>query len=228
MSAFVAHLRDDHGFELDPAANWELAFEACFYRDLWHHRERKGRLYSPKRTFDLALFSDDVVVIIEAKAAEELDLRQVASFVADRDQVMKETGVARVLLVGLCSSRYKVPATLRASFDGPILTWAALAARYNDDPILARADFVFKQGLGAGHNVSGSRSGLQLLAAFDAGEQFYVGRKFGLDGVLEDRAADAWREQLYPTNREASTPPTANWFSLGDFASAIRGNGSAS
>ena len=48
----------DHDDSREPprADEWEPAFEACFYRDIWQLRGREGELYSPKRTFDLCLF----------------------------------------------------------------------------------------------------------------------------------------------------------------------------
>ncbi|MDP2341482.1 MAG: hypothetical protein Q8O67_11010 [Deltaproteobacteria bacterium] len=223
VDGFVAHLRDVHGYDLDPEAGWELAYEACFYRDFWHHRLREGPLYSPKRTFDLALFSDDVIVIIEAKAAEEFDDRQTASFVADKAQVIKETGVSRVVLIGLCSSRYVVPEPLRASFDGPFLNWAALAARYDKDQVLARGDLVFDEGPATSNNVSGFLTGAQIVAACDAGERFFVGRRFGIKGVVEDVAAGIWREQRYQTNREAGHALNRNWFCVEAFAAVVAG-----
>jgi hypothetical protein len=224
-STFVGWLRDTHGFALDPEAGWEAAYEACFYRDLWHHRRKSGALYSPKRTFDLALFSDDAIVIVEAKAQQPFDEAQAETFALDRAQVVKETGVQTVLLLGLCSSHCVVPPAVSAVFDGSILSWKELATRYTD-PVLARADDIYEEPATihfGRNNASGYMSGAALLEANVRGERFFVGRAGGLDGSLlqTDAATGRWREQRYETNREATEPPSPNWFSLTEFVTNV-------
>jgi hypothetical protein len=69
---------------LSEKANWEVGFEVCFFRDLlFNHnipiRKLKSngkKRFSEKRTFDLCLFSDEELVIIEAKAQEKLTSEQ--------------------------------------------------------------------------------------------------------------------------------------------------------
>ena len=99
-------------------ADWELAFEVCFYRDLWQHRGDRGELYSPKRTFDLALFSDHAIIVIEAKAQQGLHDDQLTTFARDRAQIAKETGVQSVFIMGLCSSKHTPSRTAIQRFDG--------------------------------------------------------------------------------------------------------------
>src|SRR4051812_14610995 len=55
---------------LIPEVFWDVGYEVCFYRDVLDHRgeAKRGSGYSLKRTFDLCLFSEDVIVVIEAKA----------------------------------------------------------------------------------------------------------------------------------------------------------------
>src|SRR5438046_1156373 len=60
----------------DLNGEWELAYEVCFYRDVcWYlYDEHKISFsqaeYSPKRTFDLCLFSEEKILIIEAKVQQ--------------------------------------------------------------------------------------------------------------------------------------------------------------
>lgn len=93
----VAEFKND--LKLNANTYWEAAYEVCFYRDLLKSnkisvREDSVRLaQNPnigekvenliKRTFDLALFSNDTIVIIEAKAAGGLTSKQFAEFEED-------------------------------------------------------------------------------------------------------------------------------------------------
>jgi hypothetical protein len=222
----IQYLNDRFEIGANAAAEWELAYEACFYRDVWHLRGRTGQLVSPKRTFDLALFSDDEIVIIEAKAQQPLDDAQVDLFVRDVEQVQRETGVERVLLVGLCSSQCTVPERIRHAFEGRVLTWRELAKALGSDRMLLRADAVYEEpsswATGA-NNRSGKRTGAELVDAHRRGERFLVGRKGGLDGPLlsEDIATGRWRTQKYETNGEVAMPPNDNWFALADLVARL-------
>lgn len=225
---FLDYLNRKHQATLDPAANWELAYEACFYRDLWHLRGSTGVLYSPKRTFDLCLFSDMTIVVIEAKADQSFDDAQLRSFQRDKDQIKAETGVSRVLLAGLVSSRYTPSPVVRAFFDGPFLTWREITALYANDPILARADALYTPSATwntGRNNTHGKLSGAQLMLAHQRGEVFFVGRENGLTGraLAKDVESDTWRTQKYETNRNTTEPPNTNWFLLSDFARRIEG-----
>ena len=102
---FVAFLGKTHSLDVPIGGIWEAGFEVCFYRDLWQHRGREGKLFSPKRTFDLCLFGKKAIIIIEAKAAGGFDQSQNASFERDVVEVAKLTEVENVQLVGLCSSK---------------------------------------------------------------------------------------------------------------------------
>lgn len=70
-------------------------------------------------------------------------------------------------------------------------------------------------------------NGSALLAAFEDGARFFVGRHGGLDGerFAEDVATGYWQQQSYQTNREAHKPSNRNWFSLEDFARRVRRGG---
>lgn len=89
--------------QLDATTEWEAAFEVCFYRDVLKSFDlsvKAEQVYLNKipkidnkavnmikRTFDLALFSDDTIVIIEAKAAQGLTKEQFADFEMDFDLI---------------------------------------------------------------------------------------------------------------------------------------------
>lgn len=220
VRAFIEYLNRQCKMSLDPEANWEPGYEACFYRDLWHFRGKQGELFSPKRTFDLCLFSDDVIVIIEAKAQQGFEPEQLSSFETDVEQVELETGVTDVPLVGLASSQYSPSDAVRAVFGDRYLTWAELAAHYGDDPELLRADAIYE-------STDGSRrprlTGTELVKAYAHGESLYVGRSGGLDGsnFAEDVRTGGWKTQRYQVSQERES---ANWFSLADFVARVEGS----
>lgn len=224
---FVQYLRDEVKCSVNPGAGWEIAFEACFYRDLWQHRGRQGDLYSPKRTFDLALFSDEKIVVIEAKAQQAFDDEQLGSFCRDRERIRTETGVGDVLLIGLCSSKCEPSKMANDCFDHKIIRWADLARHFGNDANLQRADDIYEPGTFSSfgrNNAGGHMSGTALLAAFHRGEQFLVGRgEGGLNGPLftEDVATGRWKTQQYESNPDETSPFNRNWFSLADFASRV-------
>ena len=80
---------------LSAYTNWEVGFEVCFFRDLiLAHEESVGEMkkngrgdFSGKRTFDLCLFSDEELVIIEAKAHEGLTSEQCSVFQYDKKKI---------------------------------------------------------------------------------------------------------------------------------------------
>jgi hypothetical protein len=228
VDSFVRYVNQRHGAGLDEEADWEAAYELCFYRDLHHHRSGAGDPFSPKRTFDLALLSDDAIVIIEAKAHGQFHDEQLRSFALDRDQVVKETGVLRVLLLALASSRYTMPANVQAFFDHGVLTWKELAEHFGDDALLLRANAVYEQAAFAAYgrnNESGHMTGAVLVACHERGEDFWVGREGGLTGskLAEDIATRRWMTQAYETNRDATEAPNRNWFRLSELARRVRG-----
>ena len=226
---FVRYLCETHGLDVPVEGEWEVGFEVCFYRDLWQLREREGKLFSPKRTFDLCLFGENAIVIIEAKAAGGFDQDQNASFELDIAEVKKLTGVKIVQLVGLCSSKYSIEAELEQTFHGRILRWKDLATRYADDEVLHRADEVYeyqeafsKRGRHSDVKLSGS----VLLEAFHGGASWWVGRGGG--GIAGDMFSDdirtgRWKTQMYEVSTKADGAPSSNYFSLGEFARAVGG-----
>ncbi len=105
INAFIAELNKiespiasfKNKLNLPVEVPWEIGFEVCFYRDLLfavgpslRKENANAQLdFSEKRTFDLCLFSDDELVIIEAKAYQGLSLKQNKDFKKDREQIKK-------------------------------------------------------------------------------------------------------------------------------------------
>ena len=133
--------------------DWDAAYEACFYRDIEHHRRTDGRTTRKlgrdyqKRTFDLALFSNDVVILIEAKAQQGFKNKQLKSMCSDRRKVGEWTGNAGVFLVGLISSEYSPFPETQGKFD-LMITWNSLSRLYGDDEgarrIFDRANEIYR------------------------------------------------------------------------------------
>lgn len=226
VASFLQYLNTTHKTTLNENSNWEIAYEACFYRDLWQHRGRKGPLFSPKRTFDLCLLSNSTIVVIEAKAHQEFEVDQLTSFEKDKSQLKKETQVDTVLLSGLASSRYNVSPKVLSYFNGPYLRWNELASLYNNDAILRRADDIYNPGNVVTYGTlkeRGYMTGNELAAAYTNGEEFMVGRNGGLTGpaVTHDIASGGWKMRKYETNREATDAINSNWFWLSEFMDII-------
>lgn len=225
-ASFVHFLNATRSLDLPESANWEAAYEACFYRDLWHYRGCKGRVFSQKRTFDLCLLSDQAIVLIEAKAQQDFDLGQLNHLKQDRKQVRKATGIPRVVLLGLASSHCS-STSASGTFDAPVLTWEELARRWSGDPVLSRANEIYEPGKQASYgqnNTNGYMTGSELVAAYKHGESFYVGRNGGLNGrfLRDDLHSGRWRTRRYETNRDAQSPPNHNWFFLSEFVERSR------
>ncbi len=223
---FVEYLHDVHALDVPVAGEWEVGFEVCFYRDLWQHRGRKDNLFSPKRTFDLCLFGEQAIVIIEAKAATGFDPDQNEVFARDVDEVKRLTRVDTAQLMGLCSSKYTPEEALTTVFTGPIITWKEMAERYGNDEILLRADDVYEpQGAfsTAGRHSDSKHTGIELVSAFRDGASWWVGRGGGIHGprFKQDVETGRWKSKMYEVNTTATHPPSPNYFSLREFAETI-------
>lgn len=227
ISDFLNYLNLKYDCTFDTSCYWEIAYEACFYRDLWQLRKRKTKLYSPKRTFDLCLLSENSIIIIEAKSKQNFEIDQVESFKRDKEQVKIETGVEKVYLSGLKSSKCPVPPEIEIAFNGPVFTWDELSTYYNNDKILQRADDIYdpnKEMSYGKNNLSGYMTGFDLLEENKKGSKFYVGRFGGLKGRMlkSDIASGEWQTTKYETNKICKKAPNSNWFLLSDFVSLIK------
>lgn len=221
----------DGDLKLPVETDWEIGFEVCFYRDVWHSRGKQGPLYSGKRTFDLCLFSDSHIVIIEAKAQQGFsnDRAQLIEFANDRIEVSKIAPGARVLILALASSKYvgegesRRPLPLSNQtlplFDGEAVTWKALSTCFDNDLMLARADDIYEL---PGSNNDYDLTGSQIMEWAREGQRFCVGRQGGLCGRFfqEDLRSQRWSNQLYQV-KMCEEPPNTNWFTSADFQDAV-------
>src|SRR5689334_19023875 len=101
---------------------WESAFEVCFYRDvvfnLGYNGVRKIGATKfknvAKRTFDLCLFSENHIIILEAKSQGGFNTTQTTSFTNDvlliRELIPDTTNVT---LLGITASNYKPKETTK-------------------------------------------------------------------------------------------------------------------
>ena len=139
----ISRLGDHNGNGLADDVEWEPAFEVCFFRDYMHFKDSKDHPYSKHRTFDLAFFSENEILILEAKAHQGFRGPQLDKLKCDCELVRRVTGVDNVWVYGLVSSRYTPSRETVKSFHGPLLTWRDLAEDYDGDEVLRRADCIY-------------------------------------------------------------------------------------
>lgn len=131
---------------------FDIGVEVCFYRDLlkWYGKGIKGTGLPQKRTFDLALFSENAIIIIEAKAQQGFDTKQLMEFEEDRKRITRlfeiiERKAPEVFIVGLHSSNYKPKSSTISSFDS-IIKWKDIARKYPDSKeLFEHADNLYKK-----------------------------------------------------------------------------------
>lgn len=151
-AGFANWLIDSAALCAEKGGDWDLGYEVCFYRDyLWQLKRQARNLgLSQKRTFDLCLFGNRDLIVIEAKVFQPFDAKQNKKFEQDRRLIRSLPGLENltVHLVALASSkyfanaeRYGRPETLEV-FDGRV-SWAQLAETYQH-PLLHQADCVYK------------------------------------------------------------------------------------
>lgn len=150
---FVNWLNSNKNMNLPIDSEWEIGFEVCFYREYFHYFRKdsiKENLeYPPKRTFDLCLFGENNMAIIEAKVQQKFETNQVNDFHTDKNLINR-----------LINSKIKVDTILLASsiyyknyemygkkeilenFDTRI-SWMEMYQRYTDSLFL-QADGTYK------------------------------------------------------------------------------------
>ena len=224
---FVRYLSESLNLNLPITGEWEIGYEVVFYRDLWQHRKREGKLYSPKRTFDLCLFGESAILIIEANAAGGFDSNQNEVFKRDIAAVRSLTEVENVHLIGLCSSKCTPDKSSESTFGDRLIHWKDMAKRYRNDEILNRADKIYEPSeafTNRERNSDIKLSGTALLEAFHGGAEWWIGRGGGgISGerFLEDVRTGCWETQVYEVNTIADAQPSPNYFGLVDFVQAV-------
>lgn len=155
---FIKILNDQLKTHYNDQDEWEAAYEVCFYRD-YHKRLNmpikaengsKEDSYSQKRTFDLCMFSEKKILIIEAKAQQLFKTDQIENFKDDVNK-MKNLLKREVDLIAIASSTYFSNyekfkrSNVLACFENRHISWAYLSSKYKNDEILAKADKVYKK-----------------------------------------------------------------------------------
>ncbi len=140
---FAELVAEKAGLSIESTDEWDIGVEVCFYRDyLWHQGEHVHKSsFSPKRTFDLCLFSPDTIIVIEAKAYEPLDVEQNQTFKKDAKDIrdLLNDQNLKVYLIALASSKYFEAETKHDNgcalqvFDGHI-SWADTFDKYGERP----------------------------------------------------------------------------------------------
>jgi hypothetical protein len=152
INLFIEFVNHEANLSLPLDGNWDSGFEACFYRDYLHYFDpAKKSNFSSKRTFDIALFHDQSIVIIEAKAAEPFSATQAEYFKRDIEDIHKLLGNnISVHLVALATKSYFENyhkfgrGKALEPFENHFLTWEAVALRYPESKLLNRACQVYK------------------------------------------------------------------------------------
>ncbi len=128
---------------LDEVTTWEVGFEVALGRDL---RSSDLSEIGSHRKFDLSLFSERQLVVVEAKAQQGFKTEELEGYQRDQKTLMKTLDIDGVLFVGLCSSRYvespRRKLDLSVGF-GKILTWQQIAVQWPDEGHFQRADSVY-------------------------------------------------------------------------------------
>jgi len=132
---------------------WEVGFEVALYRDYIHHsgdnfKNKKTRFR--KRTFDLCFFSENLIIIIEAKAHSGLNNKQLKDFKEDRSDIKRllfknSSNQPGIIFIVLKSSKYNPNMTnsnMHEVFDGKPLNWMDLFKKYRE-PVFKKADDVY-------------------------------------------------------------------------------------
>lgn len=149
--------------KIDEGKKWEIGYEVCFYRDYIHWFKFNERTigktgFSPKRTFDLAMISEDEIIIFEAKSHEIFDQDQVDEIYADKgtlDEAKYESlhkllgKKVKVKAIAIAPSKYfdyarkfnKENWLNKDGFDGK-LTWKELSDLYDSDKVLLQAELI--------------------------------------------------------------------------------------
>jgi hypothetical protein len=150
---FAKWLIKETKLDLEDAGDWDVGCEVCFYRDyLWqlNGESARQRNLPAKRTFDLCLFGERSLIIVEVKVCEGFDTKQNQDFGCDKGYInsLDDLKDVKVCTVSLISSRYKPRADTLAVFDHHVY-WSQIAQKYPKEPLFLQADRMYKQERGA-------------------------------------------------------------------------------
>lgn len=150
--SFVKFLNDHTSLALPTDKSWEIGYEVCFYRDYLKalNKPVNPSKYPQKRTFDLCLFGECDVVIIEAKAQQGFTAKQNEEFSKDVERMEEILGLkGHVHVIALASSVYynnleKYGYKLPELFSGNAISWAEIAEWCSND-FVKQADGIYKK-----------------------------------------------------------------------------------
>lgn len=127
--------------------DWELGFEVALYRDYLHYKGMGFKNNADrfrKRTFDLCLFSEKLIIIIEAKSHGGVNKKQRNDFKLDKKDITEvllnnKNSDPDIKLVLLKSSHYSPSEVTLNIFDGEPFNWSDLQREFNE-PLFEKAD----------------------------------------------------------------------------------------
>jgi len=131
--------------------SFDIGFEVCLYRDLLKFNDKRvSKMNFPqKRTFDLVIFSENELYIIEAKCQQGYKSSQLQSIKKEKELIMslfKEIEHEKLItpiLISINSSKYNMSKEIQTVFDY-IITWDNIAGIYkNRQEIFKRADGIY-------------------------------------------------------------------------------------
>jgi hypothetical protein len=137
---FIEFINNNCNTQYNSNEDWEVGFEVCFYRDYLFSQNIhvKESEYSQKRTFDLCLFSNKDIIIIEAKAGQRFHKKQLNNLnndVISIKEILKlneyEINVFPLLL---CSSLNKEEHGIKK------ISWENLYGSFNNNESYLRAN----------------------------------------------------------------------------------------
>ena len=132
--------------------DYDVSYEVSFYRDIPKIKEYAGKVkgkYPSHRAFDLALFSENDIYIIEAKAQQGFDNKQLNDFKNDEKkmrEIIKEIAPKRkvdIHLWAIISSIYKPKQGTRDAFKR-MITWKDIYELYKNE-IFKHADEIYRK-----------------------------------------------------------------------------------
>jgi len=133
----------------------DVGFEVCFFRDAFHAEPKliNKRYHGlEKQTFDLVLWlSDQSIIIIEAKAQQGFHMDQMTMLNQSKEIMQSlsshEYPMDKILLVGLCSSKYGLKESTKKYFDA-IVRWKEVVRCYPEhEDDYNRADDIYRDKL---------------------------------------------------------------------------------
>lgn len=126
---------------------WEIGVEVAFFRDYSHFFQIKDDKFGSKhRKFDMALFSNDQFIIIEAKAQGRFKKEDLSTLQKNKELLKNKFKDVQIHSVLLCSSIWKHRGDWIYSYCDSKITWDQLSQLFKNTPFcqsFKRADDVY-------------------------------------------------------------------------------------